>query len=82
MNSQFSPSQEEPLLLLNRDHIIAVSEIAAELTVTTTAGKFIFGGEPHSIAEFRDLLVNDIQSNLVAVPARLRKRIEEPAIPQ
>lgn len=76
MNSQSHPSDAEEILLLNRDHIVRVAKAAGELIVTTTSGKLVFRGEPELIAEFGDLLLNDIQSNLVAVPAQLTQRTE------
>jgi hypothetical protein len=77
MNSQPEPANGDEMLLLNRDHIVRVAKTAAELIVTTTSGKLVFSGAPDAIAEFRDLLLNDIQSNLVAVPPPLRHCVNQ-----
>ncbi len=74
MNSQPDPTDGNEILL-NRDHIVRVAKATAELIVTTTSGKLVFSGEPEAIAEFSDLLLNDIQSNLVAVPRPLRHHV-------
>ena len=71
MNSQPTPRNEEKLCLLNRDHIISVSESASELTVLTTAGKLTVAGNAAEIAQFRDELANDVRSNFVSVPPPL-----------
>jgi hypothetical protein len=69
MNSQ--PSHTEKLCLLNRDHIISVSESASQLTVLTTAGKLTVIGNAVEIAQFRDDLANDVRSNFVSIPPPL-----------
>jgi hypothetical protein len=71
MNSQPTPRNEEKLCLLNRDHIISVSESASELTVLTTAGKLTVAGNAAEIAQFRDELANDVRSNFVSIPPAL-----------
>ena len=69
---QLNLSDGEEILHLNRDHVVRVAKVATELIVTTTSGKLVFCGQPETISEFGDLLLNDIQSNLVAVPSPLR----------
>ncbi len=76
MNSQPDPSGEHEILLLNRDHIVRVAKATAELIVTTTSGELVFSGEPDAITQFCDLLLEDIQSNLVAVPQPLQQRVK------
>jgi len=59
------------VFLLNRDHIVSVSETSEELIVTTSSGKLVISGEPEIIAKFRDGLANDVGSNFVSVPKLL-----------
>ena len=70
MNSQPNAKREK-VFLLNRDHIVSVSETSEELIVTTSSGKLVIPGAPEIIAKFRDGLANDVGSNFVSVPKPL-----------